>query len=119
MIFSLLLSLLELLLGLVIPAYGSFLVLSKGKNGSTEDHKRWGAYWIIMVFLRVIVFQVLDQLPSALSTIVLLIRVLITAYLVLPQTKGSVTLWNKFLADEGFINNLKAKFGKLAGSKAE
>jgi len=95
------------------------LVLSKGKHASFEDHKRWGSYWIILIFLRVVVFEVFEIVPSALSTIVLLIRVLITAYMMLPQTKGSLVIWNKYLTNDEVINSVKARVAGFAGGKKQ
>ena len=50
------LSLLEVILGLILPAYASLSLITGGRKPSSDEYTRWGAYWIIYIILEKIVF---------------------------------------------------------------
>ena len=115
---SFILCVLEFVFGFVLPAYGSLWTLSKGKNASNVDHRRWGAYWITFAFLRFLVFPVLDHVPGFLETIMQILRLAMILYLVLPQTKGSLVVWNKVLTNESLLTHITTKVADI-GSKVQ
>ena len=116
MIAYLILSLLELVAGYLYPIYASLLLISAAQNFSGDEFTRWGSYWLTFVVLNKFVFEILSILPSALSTVLLLIRVAAILFLVLPQTRGSEIVWNKLFRNEEMRRKLKSSIGDLAGS---
>ena len=112
----LILSLLELVGGYLYPIYASLLLISATQNFSGEEFTRWGSYWLTFALLNKFAFEILSILPSALSTVLLFIRVLVILYLVLPQTRGSEVVWNKFFRNEEMRKKFKSSIGEFAGS---
>lgn len=104
----LLLSLAELILGFLLPAYASLSLLSKGSKASSEEYTRWAAYWIIYILLKKVLFASLCFLPDFLSGILLLVRVAAIAFLVLPQLNGSMFVWN-YLNNKDIWEAVRAK----------
>jgi len=109
----LLLSLAEIILGVLFPAYASLSLFIKGSKPSSEDYKRWGAYWILYVLMKKGLFGLLSFLPSFLSGILLLLRVAIIAYLVLPQLNGSLFVWNNYLNNKDVLESMRSNIRKL------
>jgi len=103
-----LLSLAELILGVLLPAYASLSLITKGSKPNPEDYTRWGAYWILYVVLKKVVFVALSILPGFLSGILLLLRVAIIAFLVLPQLNGSLFVWNNYLNNKDIWENVRS-----------
>ncbi len=115
----LLLSLAEVILGVILPAYGTLSLLHTGAKPNSEEYKKWGVYWILYVFLKKGVFAVLSLLPSFLSGIFLLLRVTIIAYLVLPQINGSLFVWNNYLNNKDIWDSVKGFIKKVLSTKAQ
>lgn len=105
----LLLSLAEIILGFLLPAYASLSLISKGSKPNSDEYTRWGAYWIIYILLKKVVFGSLCCLPDFLSGILLLVRVAAIAFLVLPQLNGSLFVWNNYLNNKDIWEAVRAK----------
>jgi len=106
---------LEVVAGVLIPAYASLAIISSGKS-NTEEYKKWGSYWISFAILKKVVFAALNILPSALNPVLLFVRVIAILYLWLPFTNGSLMLWNKFINNQDYLNTAKGLVG-MAVSK--
>ena len=99
----------EIALCYLIPVYASMNVLAKAPHICWDDYKRWGSYWICVGVLRAVSEILISVLPNFAFTAVLFIRVCATLYLGLPQTKGSLIVWNDYLTDKAKIEMAKAK----------
>jgi hypothetical protein len=86
-------SLLSLFFGLIFPAYGS---VSAIQSETGEDDTHWLIYWLIFSILTIVenvAWPVLQWIPLYSE-----VKVAILAWLVLPQTKGALWVYEAILA---------------------
>ncbi|KAE9610153.1 hypothetical protein Lal_00006364 [Lupinus albus] len=80
------------LLTLLYPLYASVIAI---ESTSKLDDEQWLAYWIIYSFLtltEMVLQPLLEWIPIWYS-----VKLLLVAWLVLPQTKGAAFLYERFV----------------------
>jgi len=96
-ILYLLLSVLEIIVGVLVPAYATLSLISKDRKPTEDENRKWGTYWILYVVIK-ISFEWLSFLPNFLSGILLLIRVAILANLIFGRAYGALDVWKNILS---------------------
>jgi len=110
------LSVVQFIIGLALPAYASLSLITQRKTPSHDEYARWGTYWILYVALNAI-FGCLSCLPNFLSGVLLLIKLVITSYLSLGFFQGSLMIWRNYLSDMKKFEDLKEKVKEFVSSK--
>jgi receptor expression-enhancing protein 5/6 len=90
---AVLISLLSLFFGLVYPAYGSVAAI---ESSTGEDDTHWLIYWLIfsiITILESVAWPILQWIPLYSE-----LKVGLLAWLVLPQTKGALWVYEALLA---------------------
>lgn len=104
----------ELVFGYLIPVFATLCVLSKFKSvNSQEDYKRWMSYWVCVGIVQSGLSCISGLAPNFAQTAVNFVRTCALLFLGLPQTKGSLLIWNKYLTNEVFIGKVELKFFEL------
>lgn len=111
-------NILTLLITVLYPAARSILAL---ESGGTEDDKEWLTYWIIFGL-----FSLVDDFFGFILSYIpyfYWIKLALFAYLLLPQTRGASTIYNKFVKDfleknkdkiSAFVSDVKNTGSKIA-----
>ena len=106
--------LIEAFFGYIYPIYFTLSLVQKEKKKEyeTDELKRWMTYWVVLSIFHLI-FPMLNCLKYLSSTIVSIIKLALVLYISLPQTKGSLKLYEKYINNTEIQLYYKEKIRKL------
>ena len=91
-----LLSILEIIVGVLVPAYATLSLITKDRKPTEDENRKWGTYWLLYVVIK-ITFGWLSFLPNFFNGILLLIKVAILANLIFGKAYGALDVWKNVL----------------------